>query len=310
MSKTLLQNFDKLTIWRRRDERAPHKPLLALWAIGQCLQGGNRLVEYDVIHNALLTLLQTFGPPRNSYKPQEPFWRMQKNHIWEVTNPHRVPEQSNGSVSPTSLRELNILGGFPSAIYDTFRRDPTLALIVAQKLVDSHFPQTMRSAVLEATLGEYASNEQNLLSLGTGIEHSPFLTSTLARRNRTPKFRKTILKKYDYKCAVCTYSFEFPVGNWPALEAAHIKWHSHLGPDTSDNGLSLCVLHHELFDWGLFTVQPNSLNISVASAILEQLPESAITGLHGMPLQVIPKRGSDRPATEYLNWHTRNVFRN
>lgn len=235
---------------------------------------------------------------------------MQKNHIWEVTQADRVPEQSNGSVSPSSLRKLNILGGFPSVLYDTFRQDPTLALMTAQKLVDSHFPPTMRSAVLEATVGDYFFNEQPLLSSRIGIDHSPLLTSTLARRYRTPKFRKTILRKYAYKCAVCNYSFEFPAGNWPALEAAHIKWHSHRGPDTSDNGLSLCVLHHELFDWGLFTIQPDSLYISVASAILEQLPESAITRLHGMPLQVIPKLSSDRPATEYLNWHTRNVFRN
>lgn len=109
---------------------------------------------------------------------------------------------------------------------------------------------------------------------------------------------------------MCGYSFQFPEGYWPALEAAHIQWHSHCGPDISTNGLSLCVLHHELFDWGIFTVQPDTLSISVATDILRQLPENTIANYHGTPLQVVPKRNCDYPAAEYLDWHSRNVFRN
>ena len=309
MSNTRLQNFDNLTTWQRRGERAPHKPLLALWAIGQCLQGRTRLIEYDVIHRALLTLLQTFGPPRKSYKPQEPFWRMQKDHIWEVAQAHRVPEQSNGSVSPSTLRQLNILGGFPSDLYDTFRRDPNLALAMARQLVDAHFPDTMRAAVLEATLGDHAFDEAPSAATTIRNAHSPLLTSALTRRRRNPHFRRQVLGKYNYRCAVCGYSFEFPIGYWPALEAAHIRWHSHHGPDDSENGLSLCVLHHELFDWGIFTIQPDSLHILVTKTLLEQIPESPITNLHETPLQAIPKLASDQPASEHLSWHTRNVFR-
>ncbi len=309
MTDVLLQHFDKLTIWQRRGERAPHKPLLALWAIGRCLRGQRRLIEYDEIHKAMLVLLQTFGPPRKTYKPQEPFWRMQKDHIWEVTQAHRVPKQSNGSVFPSSLRQLNILGGFPSSLYNSFRCDPNLAVTVAHQLVDAHFPETMRSAVLEATLGDHAYDVAPLAPERIRDERSPLLDSALTRRRRNPNFRKRVLGEYDYKCAVCSYSFEYPVGHWPALEAAHIRWHSHHGPDDPKNGLSLCVLHHELFDWGIFTVQPESLHILVAKTLLKRIPESPITALHGTPLQTIPKRVSDRPASEHLSWHTRNVFR-
>ena len=305
MADDLLQHFDRLTIWRRGDERAPHKPLLALWAIGQCLQGQDRLIEYNVIHNSLLVLLQKFGPPRKTYKPQEPFWRMQKDKIWDVPQADLVPQHAGGGVSPTRLRDLNILGGLPAPLYDAFRSDPALALRVARKLVDSHFPWTMRSAVLEATLGDHAFS----LSPATEYDHSSILGPAFGRRNRNSKFRKSVLETYDYKCAVCEYSFEFPAGHWPALEAAHIRWHSHEGPDESENGLSLCVLHHELFDWGIFTVQPDTLNIMVTRAILEKDTDNPITDLHGTPLQTIPGSRSDRPATEHLNWHTKNVFR-
>jgi putative restriction endonuclease len=37
------------------------------------------------------------------------------------------------------------------------------------------------------------------------------------------------------------------------IEAAHIMWHQAGGPATIQNGLALCILHHKLFDRGVFT---------------------------------------------------------
>ena len=309
MSKNLLRNFERLTTWRRRDERAPHKPLLALLAIGRCLRGQDRLVEYEVIHVELLKLLKTFGPYRKVYKPWEPFWRMQKDKIWEVTRSHRVPQQSNGSVSPSNLRQLKVCGGFPMDLHESFSRDAALALETARQLVDAHFPQTMRVAVLEATLGEYAFDDQHQKLMTPERAHSPILHGAYYRRKRNQRFRQRVLWKYNHRCAVCGYSFEFPLGYWPALEAAHIKWHSHRGPDLSENGLSLCVLHHELFDWGIFTVEPESLKVIISEVVLKRDSEGAVANLHEKPLEVIPKRDSDRPAEEYLIWHEKNVLR-
>ena len=33
------EKFDAITVWKRGGERAPHKPLLALYAIGRALRG-------------------------------------------------------------------------------------------------------------------------------------------------------------------------------------------------------------------------------------------------------------------------------
>ena len=309
MAEAFLQRFDNLTVWQRGDERAPHKPLLALWAIGQCLQGRSRLIEYDEIHQALRVLLTAFGPPRKNYKPQEPFWRMQKDRIWEVPHADRVPVQPNGSVAPTILRQQRVQGGFPSPLYEAFRNDHALAFMIARQLADAHFPETMHSAVLEATLGEHAFLATSSESSTVDGEWSPLLTSSYKRRLRNPKFRNQVLEQYGHRCAVCAYCFEFPPGHWPALEAAHIKWHSHRGPDAPENGISLCVLHHELFDWGIYSIEPESLNVVVANAALAQVPESPVAKLHGAPLQVVPDHVSDRPAAKNLIWHKQNVFR-
>lgn len=48
-----------------------------------------------------------------------------------------------------------------------------------------------------------------------------------------------------------------------AVEAAHIKWHQANGPDEVRNGLSLCNLHHTLFDAGAFTAsQEGTVQVS------------------------------------------------
>lgn len=309
MTERLLEQFNKLSVWKRRDQRAPHKPLLALWAIGQCLRGRARLIEYAEIHEKLLPLLQTFGPPRKHYKPQEPFWRLQKQLVWEVTAATRIPVQSNGSVAPSKLRELNAQGGFPSSLYEFFRQNPAAALRVAQQIAEAHFPATMHSAVLDATVGYHNLYDTDHADRKVKRKASLLLTSAFNRRNRNPRFRRRVLRTYDYKCAVCQYSFEFPSGHWPALEAAHIKWHSHRGPDEACNGLSLCVLHHELFDWGVFTIQPNTLKVLVTKSLLAGAPDDRITSFHDLPLPIQPNRSSDQPAEDHLNWHIRNVFR-
>ena len=38
--------FNSITVWKRGGERAPHKPLLALYAIGRVLRGEPRLAAY------------------------------------------------------------------------------------------------------------------------------------------------------------------------------------------------------------------------------------------------------------------------
>ena len=305
----ILRNFIGLTVWQRRHERAPHKPLLALWAIGRCLRGDDRLVEYKTVHTELGTLLKKFGPLRKNYKPQEPFWRMQKDGIWQIPKANQVSVQSNGSVAPTELRKLGIVGGLTESVHELFRRDSAKALEVAHMLVGAHFPETLHSAILEETMGDYRFATNRVADSKVKPEKSELLKSTYVRRRRNPEFRKKILETYSYCCAVCGFSLEFPNGSWPALEAAHIKWHSCLGPDDTRNGISLCVVHHELFDWGAFTILPDSLHVKVSRALLGQKSKDGIREFHRGPLSVSAKHMVDRPADEFLNWHARNVFK-
>lgn len=129
-----------------------------------------------------------------------------------------------------------------------------------------------------------------------------------ARRRRDPGFRERVLRAYEFRCCVC--GFDLRIGHTPAgLEAAHIQWHHVGGPDIEPNGLSLCALHHKLFDLGVFTVEPSEHRV-----IFSQHAISGGRGIEG-ELQfhgrvIHPPQHIDLlPAPEFLAWNTKNVFK-
>src|SRR5262245_66063377 len=82
----LLQRFDDLTVWRQGDRRAPHKPLLVLYALGRW-QRGLTDVSFREAEKDLKQLLREFGPPRKSDHPEYPFWRLRNDEVWTVRAP-------------------------------------------------------------------------------------------------------------------------------------------------------------------------------------------------------------------------------
>lgn len=70
----LRERIKNLSIWKRRDERAPHKPLLILLALGQMQSKNTRLLPYEEVKNNLKNLLIEFGPTRGSYHPEHPLY--------------------------------------------------------------------------------------------------------------------------------------------------------------------------------------------------------------------------------------------
>lgn len=93
------------------------------------------------------------------------------------------------------------------------------------------------------------------------------------------------------------------------LEAAHIHWHTAGGPDVEPNGLSLCALHHKLFDLGAFTIEPAEHRVLFSQHAISG--ERGLTGVlahHGKPL-LLPTEKQHRPGPEFLTWNRQNVFK-
>ena len=300
MTADIQQRFRALNVWKNGDKRAPHKPLLALWAIGRCLRGEPRLAPYELVDPELAHLLRRFGPHRKTTHTEAPFWRMQFDGVWEVDRPMLVRTTSKGDAYKVDLRSQRIRGGLTKADYSMLQRNPSLAWQLAGNLVASHFPTSQHDTVLEATLT--ASEEV------VGAEPWDSEQWTVARRRRRdPKFRAKVLEAYGSRCAVCKFAGRLrnePVG----IEAAHIKWHEAKGPAEVENGLSLCALHHDLFDKGAFTLLPE-MKVIVADAIQGEGVDSVLHQYHGEPLRVAPHPGFSFPDPAFLAWHRTEVFR-
>lgn len=288
-----LHRLGALRIWRRRGERAPHKPLLLLLALGRLLHEEPRLGRYTgEIETPLRGLLERFGPPRRSIHPEHPFGRLVTDGLWETPGVEGPP--------PTAkhLREQGIAGGFPEPVQRLLLGDRELVEQAAARLLADHFPESLHQAIRdEVGLHDSVLQEDPALDLAI-------------RRRRDPRFRDAVLTAYERRCAICDYDIRLSDDLF-GLDAAHIRWHSHGGPDTIPNGLALCAFHHRAFDRGAIGLAPNpgsgfallvSRRLSGQGEVFRQLVDA-----RGRPLRP-PQEKEFLPDREFVDWHRAQVF--
>lgn len=290
-----MSQVEGLNVWIRRGIRAPHKPLLVLWAVGQYLEGKERIVSYREAEPKLRALLRRFGPPRTTLRPEDPFWHLQKDGIWEIPNAGDLPisgTQPRGR-GPThkTLFDRDAHGGFIPEVFDQIKHNRALVAELVYKLLDAHFPQSLHDMIL----------------LDTGITFRESEVEVVKRRPRDSEFSRRVSVAYDFRCAVCGFAGRL-VDRPIALEAAHIKWHCAQGPSQVNNGLCLCVLHHRLFDAGAFTLS-DKLRIAVSASVNGPGMDEVILKFKHAEIH-LPSEESNLPSQKFLNWHKREVFDN
>ncbi|WP_374055826.1 phosphorothioated DNA-binding restriction endonuclease [Rossellomorea sp. FM04394] len=277
----LKDRINNLSIWKKGDQRAPHKPLLILFALGQLQADKPRFISYEVTREKLTELLMEFGPLRKSYHPEEPFVRLRRDGFWLLDNDANAKSPSN-----RQLLADEVAGGFTPEVYQLLKNDPRLVQEIAHIILDSHFPETIQQDILDAV----------------GLDFTIY-----TKKKRDPKFREKILRSYGYSCAVCGFNVRLAhalVG----VEAAHIKWHQAGGPDTEENGIALCSLHHKLFDRGVFT-------LTHERKLVVSQDEHGTHGFEEWLLRFNGQRVRDpiqayyHPDSSFLHWHVREVFK-
>lgn len=280
-SEELKRRINNLSIWKKGDQRAPHKPLLILLALGQVQNENKRFISYEFTREKLTELLREFGPIRKSYHPEEPFVRLKRDGIWML-------DKEVNEKSPSNRQLLNdeVAGGFNQDIYQLLNENPGLVQELTHIILDQHFPETIHEDILDAV----------------GLDFTVF-----TKKKRDPKFREKILRAYGYSCAVCGFNVRL-AHTLVGVEAAHIKWHQAGGPDNEENGIALCSLHHKLFDRGVFTLtQDRKLIVSQDAH-----------GTHGFNEWLMNFQGKNirepiqsyyYPNHSFIDWHVKEVFR-
>lgn len=303
----VLDVFDNIRRAQHAGVYAPHKPLLILLALARVQRGEPRLVEFTTIDVQLKELLVEFGPSSAAKSRHYPFWHLATDGhgaLWDLSGPREVLRRSAGATpSLGELRAHHIKGGFPLGIDEALRHIPGLLQAVASRMLETYFPNTLHVDIA-ATLGLDLEGASELRDgAPAALDYA-----AAARRKRDPGFRDRVLRAYEYRCCVC--GFDLRIGHVPAgLEAAHIQWHHVGGPDIEPNGLSLCALHHKLFDLGVFTVEPAEHRVVFSQhAISGSRSMEGELQFHGRAIYSPQQRGF-LPALEYLAWNSKNVFK-
>lgn len=288
MTNEIVSKFDQLKTWSRGDQRAPHKPLLVLYALGRW-QNGEKQVSFREVEKDLTPLLQEFGPPRRSDHPEQPFWRLQNDDVWTVDAPVDMPRKAGQDIPTiTALRKNDVKAGFSDEVEAALVADQKLVSVIGSRLLDQHFPVSLHPDILSAvglTIGELE----------------------IVGKKRDPKFRQRVLTAYEWRCAVCGLDVRLGTVSI-ALDASHIRWHQHGGPSEESNGLALCVLHHKTFDLGAFTLDGEGRLLVSDQANGSTGFHDALMRHHGQTVRG-PQRPEWKPSATHLEWHAREVFK-
>ena len=277
-----------LNIWKNGSKRAPHKPLLLLYALGRW-SDGQREFKWLKVKEDVGDLIEQFGGSAKR-EVSNPFARLRKDlngELWTVEGELVLGASDNPSV--TALNKNNNSARFHPAFEDALRDKKVFNRLV-NELLTEHFADTQYEDILDACG----------INLADG--------SVIKRPSRNPEFRQAVLDAYGHKCAICDYDIQFRT-KIIGVEAAHIQWYNSQGPDVVSNGIALCAIHHKLLDYG-------------AIAFNDDYELIAAKGLKGAKAQLdyliynhenkqisLPRNGMEEPSVEYLRWQRKEIFK-
>lgn len=290
MTESWIGRVTSLNQWRRGGERAPHKPLLLLYALGRLQRTGSSKMAYADVEVELKRLLGEFGPPRPT-SPGYPFHHLVSDGLWVVRTNAGVgsPGSNVGALRAGAVGELST--DFSHAI-----EDPALFAAVVRAILDANFPETLHADILDTVGITLAPAELAAVPGKTGT------------KRRNPAFREVVLLAYEYRCAACGYDGQL-MQEAVGIDAAHIRWWAAEGPDEVANGVALCSLHHKLLDRGAIGITID-YRMTVSSHFLGHgsMAESLVLSLVGQPL-LRPQAGQPLPHSDHIAWHGSQVFR-
>ena len=296
------QKLEDIKQWQKGSTRAPHKPLLLLYAIGQFYQGKAQPQSFESVRLKLRPLLKEFGIPNQTQTcsdPRNPFCRLE-NDFWNLfdASGKQLSLTERQALPSKRIRELKLIsGGLSKQVIKLFNTHPDTVNIAINYILENEFSPSYHDEILEM-VGLYNAP-------GVTFDEEKKYIALIARRN--PVFRRQVLKAYKNKCAMCNYGARLDK-SLVALEAAHIQWFCRRGPDQTINGLALCSIHHKALDRGAIGIS-DRLKIMVSSDLKISSPmgQRIFDKIDGQPLRSVSRH--HRPDPKFLQWHFENVYR-
>lgn len=261
--------------WSKGSVRAPHKPLLLLLAIGAWQNG--RQLDWATVKKELGDLLDRFSTS-NRNKASHPFIRLQNDGLWHVDG----YEGFQGDARVKELNDTNPTARLSDSMIELVSN--SLSEVVDELLLE--FPPSLHSEILDMA--------------GVRLER---LIKTPAPEVK--HFRRAVLNAYSHQCAVCGFGGRLDQ-NTVGIEAAHIRMRSKNGPNSLNNGMALCMLHHKLFDEGAYHL--SSTFEVVISKRFHGTKTDPLLRHEGQKI-ALPRSEEDWPHPDFIQWQQRELFK-
>lgn len=148
---------------------------------------------------------------------------------------------------------------------------------------------------LNSTLNE---NELATFDPTSIVDERKKIASQINARRGQSKFRKELLEVYNSKCAMTATSVV------EILEAAHIYPYKGYDTNVISNGIILRADIHTLFDLGLISINPVTLEIEISSKLKGNNEYASLINKK----VYLPKDIQKQPSKKVLEYHYNKVF--
>ncbi len=306
-----INEFRNLRIDRAHGN-APHQPVLLLTIIEMIEQEQIEINKIPPSPHLVEKFLKYWNCVTNRKpNPALPFFHLKSRSFWHH-HPNPGYEKALEVVSQiktfSQLRKMVSHASLDEELF-TLLIQPLEREILRKTLIDKYFlglkDEIQRVISEEQQISGFSKELLDYVQHDFSTELEEPIESE--KKIREPGFRRTIMRIYDYTCAVCKLQI-LTLNGESVTEAAHIIPFNKSNNDDVRNGISLCKLHHWAFDKYLISVD-ESYNVIVSELMTEQGPtEWMLKTLYGKTI-LLPAQKELYPDQSALGWHRERVFK-
>ena len=291
---------------------APHKPLLLL-AVIELIERGQNQENKISLSPDLAEIFAKYWSRVTDRKPNIalPFFHLKSDGFWHLHPNAGYEKALDVADRITAISRLREVIAHVSLDDDLF-----------VLLADAGNREIIRQTLIYVYLLEFKGGIKDLIAEGqqiteygqliSEVEHpfspqKPTAPTPKEEPIRSAGFRQAIMGLYDYTCAVCRLRIVTMDGE-SVTDAAHIIPFRISKNDDVRNGISLCKLHHWVFDKGLISLS-TTYQILVSPLMSNRRPtEWMLTELQDKSI-LLPEHNQLHPAQDALAWHREKVLR-
>jgi putative restriction endonuclease len=288
---SIINEINQMNINIHNGRPALKKPLLLLLLISKFEEGfyyENKIHFIDV-EKELSALIENYGgrPSKSGSIAFQPFQYLNSSPFWNIHLPDGVAMTHERDLPLKVFRDKDTFVRLDEELFSNLTQSRIFRASLANFILQKWWPETVQDELRNIL----HLSEESLVKL---------------QKSRNKEFANLVLANFRYKCAFCGFSSSFNNYNF-GIDGAHIKWFSQNGPDTIENGLSLCKFHHWAFDRGAMSVNPKTLELQISSRFIGRDDQSIrfVEELGGKTL--FPYKDI-RPSSIFLEWHNEYIF--